>query len=152
MTTLFERVVVTSTQVELLFSKFSHWSDGGGRGPKLGAAGLAARGNLTSFRDLVLRWRNQKAPDEHQQRRPPWTKFHRKGSKRTRLHAFANSAAWRSMRDLKADFARLPPAKQSVCENRASFDRTLARTDLAPSEKALRPPDDIPAGPMGLSS
>ena len=54
--TLFERSVVTSTQVELQFAGLAAWVQGGIRGPRLDLAGLSARAVTTTFTSAVKRW------------------------------------------------------------------------------------------------
>ena len=60
--TLYERVVVTSTQVELLFASLSKFTSNshGGAGP----ATLAAKYMLNAFSRAVERWRKEQHADE----------------------------------------------------------------------------------------
>ena len=54
---VFTRLVVTSTQVELQFSRYSGLTDT--RSKRLGLAGFAAKAMNVAFKEIVERWRNQ---------------------------------------------------------------------------------------------
>ena len=78
--TLFERSVVTSTQVELQFAELSHIAQGTLRGPKMNLAGLSSRAVTNAFASAVKRWRalpwvqDSVARSSDGQSRPTWTK------------------------------------------------------------------------------
>ena len=57
--TLFERVVVTSTQVELQFARMSLWTAGGGRGPRMCLPTLSSQAVTADFIREVDGWRDQ---------------------------------------------------------------------------------------------
>ena len=81
--TLFERVVVTSTQVELQFSKLTALTDT--RNKRTVLAGLAAKLINVEFERMVERWRDEvttgRAHAKHKFRsRPSWTKTRNKHS------------------------------------------------------------------------
>ena len=76
LTVLFTRLVVTSTQVELVFSRFSVLTHT--RCKRLGLAGLAAKAINQSFKEIVERWRADVlaglARESNYRSRPVWTK------------------------------------------------------------------------------
>ena len=93
--TLFERSVVTSTQVELQFAGLTLLTTGGMRGPRLNLPCLSARAVTTAFTAAVDRWRalpwiRDSMPARPDGRsRPAWTKTTNPGHKTTYLHLFA---------------------------------------------------------------
>ena len=178
--TLFERSVVTSTQVELQFAGLSMWTSGSMRGPRLNLPGLAARSVGTAFKDAVSRWRalpwiRDAMPVRVDGRsRPAWTKTSNPGHKATHLHFFAKqvkqdmistgeypmpgvSSKERYLRlneETKRRFALLPERDQARLKREAAARRLYSRTLPAPIDR-LEFPDVVglcPDGPLGLSS
>lgn len=166
---LFERVVVTSTQVELQFAKLTLWTNGRGNRPGLGLPSLAARAKNTAYKNAVERWRRAlpaiaSASATNNLSRPDWTKCMNKGSKTSHLHLYA--------RDLRADaghspnrklgelwaqaaasFQELPQERQEKYKSEASLGRSVAVTSqLPPLARAAMPADDVVEGPLGIAS
>ena len=90
--TLFERVVVTSTQVELQFATLSLWTNGRGNGPRMHLPCLAARAKNTSFKNAVELWRRALPRFDTRtdnRSRPDWTRRENKGSRTSYLHLYS---------------------------------------------------------------
>ena len=83
LTTVFTRLAVTSTQVELQFSRLTVLTDT--RNKRLGLAGLAAKSMNYGFKQLVDRWRADVLAGQVRvatsRARPVWTKSRNKGAK-----------------------------------------------------------------------
>ena len=84
LTTLFSRLVMTSTQVELQFSKHSILTDT--RSKRLGLGGLAAKTMNQCFKAWVHRWRDSvlsdQVPANTSRSRPAWTKTQNEGARK----------------------------------------------------------------------
>lgn len=89
----FQRVVVTSTQVELQFAKLSLWTNGrGGSGARMGLPTLAARAKNTAYKNAVNQWRRSLPGfglSSNNLSRPNWTKSVNKGGKTSYLHLYS---------------------------------------------------------------
>ena len=178
--TLFERSVVTSTQVELQFAGLSLWTTANLRGPRLNLPGLAARAVATSFGDAVSRWRalpwirDSVPPRQSGRSRPAWTKTNNPGHKTTHLHLFAKqvkldmiaAGEWpmpgvskgqlsaRLTAEASRRFALLSEGDQARWKAIARTKRDAARFRPAPID-LIEFPDAAglcPDGPFGLSS
>ena len=178
--TLFERSVVTSTQVELQFAGLSLWTSANMRGPRLNLPGLAARAVTTSFSGAVSRWRalpwiQDSMPLRQSGRcRPDWTKASNPGHKTTHLHLFAKQVkqdmvaagewpmpgvpnrqfAARLAAEAGRRFALLSERDQARWKVQAGTKRAAARLRPAPMD-LIEFPDPAglcPDGPFGLSS
>ena len=80
--TLFQRLVVTSTQVELQFSSMTGLTNT--RNKRLGLAGLAAKAMNAAYNQQVVRWREfmtKRVKADTARARPVWTKTRNKGAK-----------------------------------------------------------------------
>ena len=90
LTALFERVVVTSTQVELMFPSLTRWSLASDKGT--GLPTLSAKATINQFAQAAERWRNtlteQKREAKAGASRPAWMFPVRKGSRTNHLHLF----------------------------------------------------------------
>ena len=97
--TLFERSVVTSTQVELQFAELSLLAHGRSGGPRMNLPGLSSRAVTTAFKSAVKRWRalpwvkDSVARSSDGRSRPAWTKTANPGHKTTYLHLFAKQVS-----------------------------------------------------------
>ena len=172
--TLFERSVVTSTQVELQFAGLTMLTTGGMSGPKFNLPALSAKACGKSFADAVSRWRalpwiaEDVACRADGRSRPAWTKTSNPGHKTTYLHLFAKqvkqdlvAAGDVSCPDVatlaseaKQRFALLPPADKASWKAKAAAKRVIAAVRPAPID-LLECPDQIglrPDGPLHLSS
>ena len=178
--TLFERCVVTSTQVELQFAGLSMWTAGSMRGPRLNLPGRAARSVATAFKDAVSRWRalpwirDAMPPRADGRSRPAWTKTRNPGHKANHLHFFAKQVKQdmisageypmpgvspqelfiRLSEETRRRFALLPEQDQARLKREAASKRLFSRTLPAPIDR-LEFPDVAglcPDGPLGLSS
>ena len=89
--TLFMRLVMTSTQVELQFSKYTALTDT--KTKRLGLHGLAGKAMSLGFTKLVKQWREDQLSGEIQIHnfcsRPAWAKPGR-GSKTSALHIYTS--------------------------------------------------------------
>ena len=164
--TLFERVVVTSTQVELQFSKLTLWTMGRGSGRTMGLPCLAARAKNTSYKNAVEQWRRALPGFERKNNlcRPDWTKCENTGSRTSYLHLYS--------RDLLAEmegsphmnlgehwaqaalsFHELPEERQEKYKSDARLSRNVAHSSqLPPLARAAIPADDAAEGPLGIAS
>ena len=169
--TFFERVVVTSTQVELQFARLSIWTAGGGRGPRLGLPSIAARATTTEFENSVKRWRESlQCPPSRGNTRPEWTKHITPGSKKNYLHLYMEdfvqelrTAGDSEVADVRGnmgplarraskEFKELPATKQSEYKRNARCSRAVALASPSPLATALAPQADRVEGPLGLAS
>ena len=175
--TLFERSVVTSTQVELQFAGLSAWVSGGSKGPRLNLPALASRAVTATFADAVKRWRAlpcnkaSVARSSDGRARPAWTKAANLGHKTTYPHVLTRQVS-RDMiaagerlptgrhphalvaAEAKRRFALLPESEQDRWMAKAAGLRAVAKSLPAPIDR-LEFPDQAglcPGGPLGLSS
>ena len=169
--TLFERVVVTSTQVELQFSRLSIWSNGGGRGPRLGLPGLAAKAATTTFDAAVRRWRRSFSGGcgaTNNLARPAWTKRVNAGNRMSALHVYQRSLIGETggagaveaigtrlgeqRRLAKLNFDLLPASEQAKYRRDASIARSIAKARLSPLNAALAPREEVRGGPLDIAT
>ena len=155
---VFDRVVVTSTQVELMFSHMGRWTLSPDAG--IGIASLAAKSLLTQFRQAVDRWKRS-VPDRssalsrNNNYRAPWMFPRAEGANVTHLHLFmGENKKWVSMSDARVAFAALTPGEQQSYRERALAERTRARVTPSRLELALQEgdADKLGSGPLGMSS
>ena len=155
---VFDRVVVTSTQVELMFSHLTRWTVTPDTG--IGIASLAAKSLLTQFRQAVERWRRSVPVGSrsiacNNKRRAPWMFPHAEGRNVNHLHLFmTEKKQWESMSDAKVAFAALSPGEQQRYRERALVERTRARVTPSRLELVLQEDDadKLGYGPLQMSS
>ena len=157
LTTLFGRLVVTSTQVELQFSKHTALTDT--RSKRLGLGGLAAKAMNHCFKAWVQRWRDSvlsdQVPANTSRSRPAWTKTENEGSRKQGLHVYkerihAQMKASGELDDVTrgdvlktvsaAALAKWPGECEEVrksCEEEASQVREASKATAATLQKPL---------------
>ena len=159
--TLFERVVVTSTQVELQFARLTLWAS-----KKFGLPAIASKAITTEFSNEVKRWRESFGASSHQANntRPDWTKNINPGSRTNHLHLFQKDVtkdwgvvnAHKDVGSLTSrandEFAKLLPEKQAEYKRKAKCKRTLANSVATPLDTSLMPEPDRVEGPLGLAA
>ena len=167
---LFERVVVTSTQVELLFaslSKFTATAHGGAGMPT-----LAAKYTLNAFSQAVERWRGRQASGQvarPSRLRVPWVFTEPREGRLNHLHLLARASdvggLWPGeldpavrfsgdvMKQLKARFEALPAEAQERLKSQAKARREIARHTPSRLDESLREQNgDVAQGPWGLAA
>ena len=163
---LFERVVVTSTQVELQFAKLSLWTNVSG-GSRLGLPALGAKAKNTAYKNAVEQWRRALPGDSAATAnlsRPEWTKSSTQGSRTSYLHLYVSDLLAEA-RDshppnlgehwtrAAASFHELPPERQEQYKHDARLSRCVASSSqLPPLARAACPADDVVEGPLGIAS
>ena len=165
--TFFERVVVTSTQVELQFAKLSLWTNGrGGHGARMGLPCLAARAKNTAFQNAVTQWRRTLPGIEmsNNRGRPDWTKAANNGAKTSYLHLYSRDLVaetgvsphtnlgehWRLA---AASFHTLPQERQEKYKSDARLSRAVAHSSQRPPlARSATQADDMVEGPLGIAS
>ena len=157
--TLFERVVITSTQVEMQFAKMSLWTAADGRGPRMCLPTLASQGVLADFVLEVDRWRRELADFEKSEHRsrPAWTTQTNPGSRTNHIHVFMKdtrkmfreeSVSGISLWKIATQkFSELNEEAQARYRNKARLSRAVAAATPRPIERALSGPVDNIEGP-----
>ena len=157
--TLFERVVVTSTQVELQFASLTRWTMN-----HAGMPTIAAKYAIDTFAQMVGRWRTGNAISSAPSNRcrPPWVYNTKKGVKTNHLHVFAEechkglwpgvhaSEAWTP--SLKSKFDALPKEEQEELCAKAKLRRQVAKAHLSPLDEAIADDHEHVEGPLGLAA
>ena len=155
LTALFERVVVTSTQVELMFGSLTRWSLHSDNGT--GLPTLSAKSTLRQFAQAAEHWRStlreKKPVPTAGASRPDWMFPIRKGSRFNHLHLFmASASGFRGMADAKAKFSELSGEEQQRLRSEAAVQRRQAiekpsRLDVL-LDSAMSA--EITGGPLGM--
>ena len=169
--TLFERVVVTSTQVELQFARMSLWTAGGGRGPRICLPTLSSHAVIADFLKEVKHWRRELAdyvkPDNRS--RPAWTKATNAGARTSHLHLFMKNnrelleevervsdgvtLRLELLQQIAVEkFSALDEETQAEYYRRARLCRGVAAATPRPIDRALSEPAEPVEGPWLLAS
>ena len=160
MTALFERVVVTSTQVEMMFAPVSRLTLANERGS--GLPTIVAKATLSQFDQAVQRWRRRRRYRGSDGRsRPAWMFPMARGSKATHLHLYMEerkglrlSTGFMSMADARRSFDALPAEEQRRHRLNAQVQRARAKTQSSRMD-ALLASASAPVhtdGPLGLAT
>ena len=154
LTTLFERVVVTSTQVEMLFSGLTKWTQAADQGLPT----LAAKSVLNMFKQSVERWRRGigDVPRQNRRSRPAWMFTMPKGIRKDHLHIFQEENSRPEFRGdrrrVRAAFEELPVAEQRDLKTRAHSARAFAKLTPSPLALSLEGPGERCEGPLGIAA
>jgi hypothetical protein len=168
---LFQRVVVTSTPVERVFSDFSHWIQAADQG----LAQMAAKHVIHSFSSQVNRWRESRlldshdvasaAPRESLRSRPVWAMTGNTipGSQKTGLHAYTSKRAQDAgqstesfgplfTNQCRAEWMHLSRAQKQPFIQQAASDRAIAKAVPTRLDEFINDKNEYVEGPLGLSS
>ena len=161
LTALFERVVVTSTQVELMFSSLTRWSLASDKGT--GLPTLSAKATINQFAQAAERWRNTSREQKREPKagacRPGWMFPVRKGSRTNHLHLFmdelnaGSASGFIGMAEAKAKFSELCNEEQQRLIRKAAALRHLAMQKPSRLDALLDSvvsPECI-GGPLGIA-
>ena len=157
--TLFERVVITSTQVELIFASLTKFTDD--RKDGIGLPTLGAKYILSAYTQMVERWRSGLCPGEEtygNKKRPPWMFLHPPGYRTNHLHVLARTlslpqgVASGRMSAVKACFDELPDEEKARLRAQARTERALAKHTPSRLDEALRERGERAEGPLGMAT
>ena len=161
LTVLFERVVVTSTQVELIFAGLSKYTESLGGGG--GMPTLSAKYKISAFAQAVNRWRsenpNQAARSNNW--RAPWMFPVARGARTNHLHILAkktnaSDGLWPGPllgADAFTRFQALSAEEQDKLRADAALARAAAKLEPSQPDMALADVNGgTPEGPFGVAT
>ena len=152
---LFQRIVVTSTQCELIFAGLTRLTRNTDEGT--GLPSLVARYVVNAYTQQVTRWREDadiRKAEESALSRPPWLFPLAAGSKVNHLHLLMQKRGqFGSMGAAKSDFDALPEAERKGLRQEARVKRDMAVLQPSRLNRVLSADvEDYVGGPLNLAS